>query len=200
MEAFQSDLNDGSHLNSSIQLLKHTSRIISVFRDSRPVTSLSDCRFQILQDAFDWFQDWKKEIAQLKTTGVNTVKKLISPKCLEDIENMLLTFKEICVIHFNRFPRGYVVPSRINSGIIDNHFCQERGLYNGSTINPTYMNYCSTVNYIVLGQSLKSRGRKSNAGLVAASSYSMCTGDTLSSSKKIKLLKKTYADFNDTDR
>jgi hypothetical protein len=87
MEAFLSDLNDSSHLISSIQLLKHTSRIISVFRDSRPVTSLSDCRIKILKDAFDWFQDWKKEIAQLKTTGVNTAKKLISPKCLEDIEN-----------------------------------------------------------------------------------------------------------------
>ena len=104
MEAFLSDLNDGSHLNSSIQLLKHTSRIISVFRDSRPVTSLSDCRIKILKDAFDWFQGWKKEIAQLKTTGVNTAKKLISPKCLEDIENMLLTFKEILGYTFEQVP------------------------------------------------------------------------------------------------
>jgi len=32
MEAFQSDLSDGTHLNSSVQLLKHTSKIISVFR------------------------------------------------------------------------------------------------------------------------------------------------------------------------
>ena len=104
MEAFLSDLNDGSHLNSSIQLLKHTSRIISVFRDLRPVTSLSDCRIKILKDAFDWFQDWKKEIAQLKTTGVNTAKKLISPKCLEDIENMLLTFKEILGYTFEQVP------------------------------------------------------------------------------------------------
>jgi len=106
------------------------------------------------------------------------------------MDNMLLTFKDICIIHLNRFPRGYVVPSRINSDIVENHFCQQRGLYNGSSTNPTYMNYCSTVNSIVLGQSLKSRGRKSNVGLVAASSYSMCTGDTLSSSKKMKLLKK----------
>jgi hypothetical protein len=88
----------------------------------------------------------------------------------------------------NRFPRGYVVPSRINSDIVENHFCQHRGSYNGSTTNPTYLNYCSTVNSIVLGQSLKSRGRKSNAGLVAASSYSMCTADILSSSKEIKIL------------
>lgn len=160
-----------------------------MFRDSRPVTSLSDCRFKILKDAFEWFQDWEKEIAELKAAGVNTEKKLISPKCLEGMENMLLVFKEICVIHLNRFPRGYVVPSRINSDIVENHFCQQRGLYNGSSTNPTYMNYCSTINYVVLGQSLKSRRRKSNAGLVAASSYSMCTGDTHSSSKKIKLLK-----------
>jgi hypothetical protein len=114
------------------------------------VTSLSDCRIKILKDAFDWFQGWKKEIAQLKTTGVNTVKKLISPKCLDDIENMLLTFKEMCVIHLNRFPRGYVVPSRINSDIVENHFCQQHGLYNGSTTNPTYLNYCSTVNSTVV--------------------------------------------------
>jgi hypothetical protein len=40
-------------------------------------------------------------------------------QCLEDVENMLLTFKEICVIHFNRFPHGYVVPSRINSDIVE---------------------------------------------------------------------------------
>jgi hypothetical protein len=44
-------------------------------------------------------------------------------------------------------------------------FFQQRGLYNGSSTNPTYMNYCSTVNSIILGQSLKSRGRTYNAVL-----------------------------------
>ena len=79
--------------------------------------------------------------------GVNTVKMLISPK---DMGNMLLTLKEICIIHLNRFLRGYIVPSRINSDKVEDHFCQQLGLYNGSSTNPTYMNYCSTVNSIVL--------------------------------------------------
>ena len=57
MEAFQSDLSDGTHLNSSVQLLKHPSRIISVFPDTHPVKSLSDCRLKVLKDSFDWFQD-----------------------------------------------------------------------------------------------------------------------------------------------
>jgi len=127
---------------------------------------------------------------QLKAAGVNTVNVLIPPKWLEDMDNLLLTFKEICIIHLNRFPCGYIVPSRINSDIVENHVCQQCGLYNCSSTNSTYMNYCSTVNSIVRGRSLISRGRKSNAGLVTVSSYSMCTGYTLASSKKMKLLKK----------
>ena len=150
-----------------------------MFPDSHSVTSLSDCRLKVLKDSFHWFQDWKKEMVQLKAAGVNTAKMLISPKYSEDMDNMLLTFKNICIIHLNRFPRGYVVPSRINSDIVENHFCQQRALYNGSSTNPTHMNYSSTVNSIVLGQSLKSRGSKSNNSVLI-----------LSSSKKMKLLKK----------
>ena len=89
-----------------------------MFRDSHPVTPLSDCRLKVLKDSFDWFPDWKKEIVQLNAAGINTVKMLISPKYLEDMDNMLLTFKDICIIHLNRFPHGYVVPSRINSDIV----------------------------------------------------------------------------------
>jgi hypothetical protein len=191
MEAHQASLNDGQHLNSSIQLLKQTSKIISVFRDRRPITSMDDSRFGILQSAFTWFQEWKSEVAQLKANGINTSKQLLSHKCLEDVESMLLTFKEICRVHLRQFPQGYVVPSRINSDVVENIFCQQRGLYNGSSTNPTYNTYSSTVNSIILGQSLKSRGRKSNAGLVAASSYTMCSNGmlTCSSSKKSKILK-----------
>ena len=103
---------------------------------------------------------------------------------------MLLVFKEICIIHLNKLPCGYIVPSRINLDIVKHHLCQQCGLCNGESTNPTYMNYCSTVNSIVHWQSLISRGRKSNDRLVAAASYSMYTGDTLSSSKKMKLVKK----------
>lgn len=65
MECFQASLHDGTYLNSSIQLLKQTSKIIKVFRDQRPVISMSDPRLDILKSVFDWFQEWKQEISQI---------------------------------------------------------------------------------------------------------------------------------------
>ena len=182
MEAFQSDLNDGSHLNSSIQLLTHLKNKLCFVIHSRwhPCQTVGSKFYRMHLTSS---RIGKKEIAQLKTRGVNTVKKLISPKCLEDIENMLLTFKEMCVIHLNRFPRGYVVPSRINSDIVENHFCQQHGLYNGSTTNPTYLNYCSTVNSTVVKIWRKKIQCWTSSRILVL--HGMCTADTLSSSKKI---------------
>lgn len=48
-------------------------------------------------------------------------------------------------------------------------------MLNGCNTHPTYSNYCTAVNSVIFGQSLKSKGRKSNAGLSAASSYNIST-------------------------
>ena len=64
------------------------------------------------------------------------------------------------------------MPSRFNSDVIENNFCQIRGLHNGNTTNSNYDSYRTTMNSIILGQSSKSRGRKSNAGLPTADPYS----------------------------
>lgn len=56
---------------------------------------------------------------------------------------------------------------------------KEKGMFNGSNSNPTYANYCKTVNSVVLGQSLKSRARKSNAGLESAKCFSISTEQPL---------------------
>jgi hypothetical protein len=48
-----------------------------------------------------------------------------------------------------------------NSDIIENVFCQQRELYNGNNTNPTYLNYCRTMNTVILGQTTISR--RSNA-------------------------------------
>jgi len=64
-----------------------------------------------------------------------------------------------CVVKNNS---SSIVPNRINSDIIENVFCQQRGLYNGNNTNPTYLNYCRTMNAVILGQATISR--KSNAG------------------------------------
>jgi hypothetical protein len=90
---------------------------------------------------------------------------------MDDMESLLLTFPEVCKKHLSEYPTGRIIPSRFNSDVIENHFCQVRGLHNGNQTHPNYASYCHTVNGIVLGQSLKSVGRKSNAGILTASPY-----------------------------
>ena len=107
---------------------------------------------------------------------------------MDDILCMLSSFPAVCRQHLRYFPEGSVKPSRFNNDIAENFFCQEKGLYNGNNANPTYFNYSKSVNSIILGQSLKSRGRKSNAGLESVKQYSSYTEEPVC--KRPKLSKK----------
>jgi hypothetical protein len=74
----------------------------------------------------------------------------------------------------------------ILNSFVENLFCQQKGVYNGNNSNPNYINYCKSVNSVLLGQSLKSRARKSNAGIEAAQSFSVCTKDQFSTMSLLK--------------
>ena len=113
-------------------------------------------------------------------------KMLPSRQCIDDIDNMLITFPAVCEQHLNEFEFGSIKPSRFNNEIVENLFCQQKGVYNGNNSNPNYINYCKSVNSVLLGQSLKSRARKSNAGIEAAQSFSVCTKEPVL--KKLKKL------------
>ena len=65
-----------------------------------------------------------------------------------------------------------IVPSRINSDIIENIFCQQRALYHGATCNtnPNYNEYRTGINSIILG---KTTSRKSNAGKHSAKPFAL---------------------------
>ncbi|XP_052065893.1 uncharacterized protein LOC127705600 [Mytilus californianus] len=66
-----------------------------------------------------------------------------------------------------------------------NIFCQQWGLYNGNSTNPNYHVYCNTMNSVILGQTTKSRARKSNAGLPTNDPYSFHVNVPLSKKKKV---------------
>jgi hypothetical protein len=104
---------------------------------------------------------------------------------------MLITFPAVCEQHLNEFEFGSIKPSRFNNEIVENLFCQQKGVYNGNNSNPNYINYCKSVNYVLLGQSLKSRAKKSNAGIMAAQSFSVCTKEPV-----LKKMKKLSACLN----
>lgn len=91
----------------------------------------------------------------------NKEKHLISHQTREDIISSIMGFEELC-IHKLKSSSASIIPSRVNSDVIENMFCQQRTLHNGANSNPTYLGYCHSVNSVILGQA--SISRKSNVG------------------------------------
>ncbi|XP_033763366.1 uncharacterized protein LOC117344648 [Pecten maximus] len=158
MEQYKVSLGEaGSQLDATIGLLKSTSALIRNFRDPRPITDASDDRLQEIYDSLQWFIKWEKSIKSDETIK-NKEKHLISHQTREDIVSSILGFHEMCLYKFQR-SHASVVPSRINSDVIENMFCQQRTLHNGANTNPTYLGYCHSVNSVILGQVSVSRCR-----------------------------------------
>lgn len=107
-----------------------------------------------------WFKDWEASI--LSNSGIKDKENhIISHQTRSDICSLLIGFNEMC-IDKQKDNSSSIMQNRINSDIIENVFCQQRVLYNGNNSNPTYLNYCNTMNAVIIGQG--SISRKSNVG------------------------------------
>jgi hypothetical protein len=84
---------------------------------------------------------------------------------------MLLTKKSI-----------HIIPSMINSDIVENHFCQQRSTFNGANSNPTALQYRSNLNSIIISQNLVSQ--KANAGKSSIKSPSLAFTTATKKAKK----------------
>lgn len=161
METYNASLQNASEeITAAIALLERTSFLVDLFQDNRPIKDLSDARVKKLTDVYSWFKAWEKT-----ESGDESVSKrhkgLLTMETREDIDFLYLGFMSLVDYSVNKLKHG-IVPSRINSDVIENVFCQQRSLYHGATTNPTYNAYRTGINSIVLGQSTISR--KSNAG------------------------------------
>jgi hypothetical protein len=153
MQEYKNSLGQaGGKLDVTIELLQCTSVLIKNFRDSRPITDASDERLQENYDALQWFIKWENSVKQ-DSTIQNKEKHLISHQTRQDIVSSVLGFDELCKHKFKK-SHASIVPSRVNSDVIENIFCQQRTLHNGANTNPTYLNS------VILGQA--SVSRKSN--------------------------------------
>jgi hypothetical protein len=172
-------LSNGKVLDGAVELLEQTSIMIAIFRDQRLITTEDDLRLSQIRNILEWFRNWRKGVNEIDNIKEDIKSKMLpSRQCIDNIDNMLITFPAVCEQHLNEFEFGSIKPSRFNNEIVENLFCQQKGVYNGNNSNPNYINYCKSVNSVLLGQSLKSRARKSNAGIEAAQSFSVCTKDT----------------------
>ena len=161
MKLYQESLGEaGRKLDGTVEILTHTSALIRNFRDSRPITEVTDDRLKENNDALQWFVRWEQTIREDKLIK-NKEKHLISQQTREDIISSIMGFEELC-IHKLKSSSASIIPSRVNSDVIENIFCQQRTLHNGANSNPTYLGYCHSVNSVILGQA--SISRKSNVG------------------------------------
>ena len=128
------------------------SKLIETFADPRPVSSLNDHRLSRNNEVLEYLKKWQADSEMhLKLSKAERGKRLLSEKLRFDMSSMIIGFYEVCSIAFTRFPCSTISPSRTNSDLVENIFCQQRGR-NGQNTNPTYSQYGPTMNGIILGQ------------------------------------------------
>ena len=155
---------DVHEFDKAIEFLQVTSTLIENFNSHQPYTSIGDRRFEENERALTWLQIWEKEVESIQGMNATERNKLfISKKTMFDISSCIIGFKEFCKFSFNAYPGCNVYAHRLNSNIVENIFCQQRGR-NGQNDNPTYLQYGPTMNSILLGQSTTTK--KSNTGNV----------------------------------
>ena len=120
---------------------------------------MSDSRLTKLKAIAEYFKEWDIEIESSTATVQEKKRGRFTKETREDIDSMITGFTNLCKIVIER--GSSLVPAIINSDVVENFFCQQRGVCNGLNSNPTYAQYMSSCNSIILTQG--SVSRKSNA-------------------------------------
>ena len=143
----------GDSLEAVIELLQHTSKLVSLFNDKLYISSTDDHRLHKLQDFYQWISCWDKATQ-------NKRNLFISSKLHFNLESMCLGFQSLVHYKLSKVPNAVIKPAIVNQDCVENHFCQVRSC-NGQNNNPTFLQQQSTQNSIRLGQTTISP--KSNA-------------------------------------
>ena len=136
-----------------IELLHHTSELVSLFNDRLFITSPHDARLNKLNSFYNWMRHWADE-------SQSHSNHFISSKLWFDLQSMCLGFQSLVHYKLTEFPSSVIKPAIVNQDCVENHFCQIRSC-NGQNNNPTFLQQQSTQNSIRLGQTTISS--KSNA-------------------------------------
>jgi hypothetical protein len=162
MKMYQSTLADPERLSSSILLLEKTSQVASIFSDkNRPISTLTDDRLTVLKDVLGFFNSWESEISSSTTYTDN--KNLMTQQTRNDTNSSITGFVSICDLHVKN--GNSINPGYLNSDLVENFFCKQRGIRNGLNTNPTLAEYGPSQTAIILGQ--HSVSNKSNSGSAA---------------------------------
>jgi len=113
------------------------SKIVDTIADKRPISSLDDHRLALNEQVLSYIQNWVQDAdSHRELRKADREKRLISYKLRFDLSSIIIGFRQVCKIVFERFPGSTISPFRTNSDLFENIFCQERG-DNGQNSNPT---------------------------------------------------------------
>jgi hypothetical protein len=155
-------------LDATIEFLSQTSLLVEIYTSNRRIRTLSDERLCTIQNVLKWWREWHGQ------DNCNSKTNYITKECHEDLLSMLIGFCRLCQNKLTYSPLGSICPSRISSDLVENFFCCQRSL-NGSTSNPTYLQFCKSVNTLVITQnSLTKKGNSSTAVSVGGAKPFKC--------------------------
>ena len=155
MKAYQTSIPEPEKLASTVNLLESTSVLAEFFLDQNRPVSHKDPRLAEVQKALDFFNGWETSAAE--------PRHLLTKECRDDLNCAVTGFLTLCdrvLVNGDLLKPGY-----FNSDIVENFFCQQRGIRHGCNTNPTVLQYGPAVNAICLGQTTVSR--KSNSSTSA---------------------------------
>lgn len=139
-QLYRETLEKPDELDATVELLEHTSKMVEIYLDRRPISMYGDERVKELMKAeqyFKQFVDKKPEESFTTQTTFDTICTLSGT--LELLR--ILTSKRLSV-----------APGFINSDVVENHFCMVRSLFNGANDNPSYFAYKGLQNSVILTQ------------------------------------------------
>ena len=118
-----------------------TSKLVDIFADKRPIGSLDDHCLALNEQVLSYLQNCAQDADDhQELSKADRAKRFLSYKLRFGISCMIIGFREVCKIAFERFPGSTISPSRTYSNLLSTFFCQERG-HNGQNSNPTYAQY-----------------------------------------------------------
>ena len=155
MQKYQESLgSEGQKLQATITLLEHTSFLVKFFNNCHnKISSSSDSRITGLLETLNFFHVWEEQFSLPKLKH----KHLITKETRQDIDSCIYGF--VSLLKSAESLKLSLLPGYINSDLIENWFCQHRGLRNGFNQNPTLRQIAGATNTnIIAGSVVSSKG------------------------------------------
>lgn len=108
---------DGSHLDSTILLLSHTTKLVDLFNDKLAIKSNSDPRLIGLDQFYKFMSDWRNE-------SLESNDQFVSSKLWFDLQSMCLGFRSMVAVKQAQFPSSVIKPALVNQSFLPSTIMQ----------------------------------------------------------------------------